>query len=309
MRLLIIVVVALVSGSCQFSGKKDKEPSEPIGVWELLLEKHDLYVRLQPEVDGPSGFIDTDKCDSIHWTALRGVGQGKSAELRAAVEENGKVHRRPLSMKECYPDESNSSIAREAIFYVAIHSLVFNDLELLDRIWAYGKANNWIMGDGVASRTFFTLSAQAQLAQAIRALGGGEKPQAKFPVPRDDGQVDYEAYIQMMGVLLEALSNGGKISQESLDVVIEQSNRQPGNVVYKAMAVRWAGGDREAAAASLSNGAEYPNDRLPTSAEYCDEWLAQRDEGTDGWLPCPAEGRKHSGGDWLLAYWILTHQF
>lgn len=304
-----MMLLTFVLCGCNLSGKKDKEPTPPIDPMADATAKRDLYVSLQPQVDGPSGFIDTDKCDSIHWTALRGVGMGKPAELRAAIEESGQVHRRPLQLAECYPDESDSEISREAILYVGLHALVFNDLDMLNSIWDYGKAHAWIMGRGVGSRTVFTPAAQAVLAQAIRALGGGNKPQLNIPIPRPKGLTDFDAFIQVIEVLMEAKSNGGNISSESRDLLEEQATRQPNNVVYAAMAVRWAGGNPEVAISLLNGNPKYPRDRLPTSAEYCDEWLSQRDEGSSGANPCPDENRKHSGGDWLLAYAILTTAF
>lgn len=300
-----IIIATLLLAGCHISGKKDHQPSPPLSPSADLTTRLNLYLSLQDSVDGPSGFIETDDCDSIHWTALRGVGRLVQANLEAAVEDNGKVHRRPLQLDECYPKHSESTISREAILYATIHSVYFKDLDLLNRIWDYGKSHAWVMGDGVPSRTLFTPAAQAELARAIRFLGGAEHLQVNFPILRPSGLVDFEAFIAVMGVLLEGQIDGA-ISDESVALLKEQAARQPDNVVYAAMAARWAGGNLEVAERLLLSNPQYTADGLPTSANYCSPWLAQNDAATTGALPCPDQGKRHSAGDWLLAYRIAT---
>ncbi len=71
--------------------------------------------------------------------------------------------------------------------------------------------------------------------------------------------------------------------------------------------------EREAAKsealAMLLNEGFFPSDGLPTSANYCTDWLTQRDDDPKDWSPCPDEAKTHSGGEFLFAAALLLGKF
>jgi hypothetical protein len=54
----------------------------------------------------------------------------------------------------------------------------------------------------------------------------------------------------------------------------------------------------------------FPNDRLPTSSDWCTDWYLSESPDGAGLVPCPERNRIHSGGDFLfITRLILEREF
>lgn len=304
-RLVALAVLLVVCSACD---QKPKHPPVPLPADPdaALEETRAVYLSLQPSVADAHGFIETNKCDSVTFSALIGAA-GAAVDVRAAVDADGSMHRLPLEYPECYPERSKSRNSKDVFDAVLVNGLVTGDRALLEQTFAYGKAHGWVMGPGVLSRTFMPTTLRGQYARAIRALGGTEhKPEVSYDQVWTPGLTGYEAHLQVTSILTYGRTFGG-VTDVGLARLREHRFRQPRNPFYAAAYWRYSGDEAAAAEAreSLRNAQWFPPDRLPTSADRCDPWMIQRDDGPD-WLPCPDEARTHSGGDFLLAHAVLT---
>jgi hypothetical protein len=302
MRLLLTILLLAGCGHTQ--------RTEPVGGYQdpELLAKGDFYSSLLPRVSDPDGFIEVDKCDSVHFSALLSAATIKF-NVRAAVDDVGKLHRRPLRYKECYPDESKSENSRDAYLMVLAYILAYEDLDLAETFFSYGQNHSWVMGAGELSRTAFTPNMQAMYALAIQHLGGKSYPERLYKIVLSANQAGYAAHLEVLTVLLLGKING-YIDAHNLGVLKNYYHKQPHNPLFAAAYYRYSGNEeaRMASVATLKDERLFPSDRLPESKDRCEQWLVQRDEGDD-WQPCPEEGRTHSGGDFLFTEAVLAGRF
>ena len=288
--------------------KDDVEPR--LGVEDgPLSAKRELYQSLLPTVSDEDGAVEFDKCDSIHWSALTAAAT-RPINIRAFVDKAGKLHRRPARYAECYPAFSKSENSRDAFLMVLAYAVQWEDLALLEQLFAYGRGHAWIMGKGALSRTVFTPNMQSLYAQAIQHLGGPSHLERLSPVVWTKDGTGFEAHLTVMSILTYGKINGG-ITEKGMEVLEHHWQREPRNALYAAAYYRYSGVEqaRWDAVHALSSNEIWPTDRLPTSAERCEPWLTQRDANGTGWQPCPEEGRVHSGGDFLLAEAVLSGRF
>ena len=272
---------------------------------KALQEKRELYVSLLPTVRDVDGFVEWRECDSVHWTALVGAATGPF-NIRAVIDDEGKLHRRPQRHGECYPKNSKSENSRDAFLMVLAYGLATRDLDLIDGIFRYGKAHNWVMGKGPLSRTFFTLNMRSLYARAVQHLGGKKHQERLLPMAWPSGQTGYAAHLQIVSILVDAKIEGG-ITEQGLKRILEHAQREPKNSLYVAALSRFDSQYAPIATGLLLSEAWWPKDRLPTSADRCEPWLTQRDDG-ESWLPCE-DGHTHSGGDYLFAEAVLSGHF
>jgi hypothetical protein len=78
----------------------------------------------------------------------------------------------------------------------------------------------------------------------------------------------------------------------------EQYNRVPENPLYSYAYHKYHTGDYYDPLELLVSNKYWPAARLPSSIDYCDSWLVQRDPGKD-WQPCD-EGKTHTGGELIF---------
>lgn len=295
MKLLLLFLIGVVSCSCH-----KEEPSEaPLGMDAALAAKAALYTSLAPSTQGQAGFI-TDACDALLFTALGAVGGLPNVDLRAARGPSGAWYRTPA--KDCYPDRSDSSISRDMLLGVMLYAWAFKDLEMADSLYDYGEEHNWVMGQGVPSRTLMTPQLIATLAQLVYKLGGENHDIARrLPVSWSaSGVSDFEAHVQVLHIILRrALYDTIEVSaQEALNA---QASRQPSNPLFQ-----WAAGNVQAATDILKAPLYWPNEQLPTTANRCSPWPLERDSDSSGWLPCPEDPKTHSGADLLFVARLIA---
>lgn len=309
----------VVAGSLLFAAAScghPKDDVEPVlGVEDgPLVAKRELYKSLLPTVSDEDGAVETDKCDSIHWSALTAAATGP-INIRAFLDKSGKLHRRPARYPECYPLFSKSENSRDAFLMVAAYAVQWEDLSLLEGIFAYGRGHAWIMGNGALSRTYFSLNMQALYAQAIQALGGPSHIERLSPLVWTKDGTGYEAHLAVVSILTYGKIHGG-ITEKGMEVLEFHWQREPRNALYAAAYYKYSGVEqaRYDAVFALSSEEFWPADRLPTNADRKEPWLTQRDEG-DSWKPClqddgsPCPLKLHGPGDYLFAEAVLSGKF
>jgi len=280
MKLLLTLFLLL---SCSNPGSKDPSPN----LLTQLKERTELYKEL-----GPTGFIYTDHCDSLLFSALNAVACNERIDIRDAEGEPGEWFRRPA--KDCFPDHSKSTISRDMLLGVILYAVHFNEPDILDDLWEYGSSNNWVMGEGLLDRTLFTPTMIAILAEARYKLSGVDVA-ARHLGQTYDSTPGYRSHLSILKMVikskLEGLSSWDKRNLRKL------KEKNPTNPLIQAMYAKHIGGDYTAALVHLLK--DFPVDRLPTTDDWCSEWRTQLKAGDDFLKPCPGS-KTHSGGDFLF---------
>jgi hypothetical protein len=113
--------IALLAG-CGKHEPEEQDLGERLG---QLQNKAAFYLSQSGYVQDQYGFIYSDQCDSVLFSALYAIS-GANVNLKAAQEKPGKWQRRPIS-SPCYPKDSGSEISRD--MFVGFHEqrLQFGD--------------------------------------------------------------------------------------------------------------------------------------------------------------------------------------
>ena len=182
---------------------------------------------------------------------------------------------------------------------VILYAVHFNEVKILDDLWNYGEANKWVMGEGVIDRTLFTPSMIALLAEARYRLSG------KDVAIRHLGQTydttpGYRTHLSILKMVIKSkLGTLSRWDKRSLKII---KDKNPNNPLVLAMYTKHIGGNYNAAISQLL--ADFPDDRLPTSDDWCSEWRTQLKANDTALKPC-ADGHEHSGGDFLFVAGII----
>lgn len=301
---LIAVGILYLAVSCRGSRTSPKEDMSPQSLRDKVQDKYGLYLSASKSHQDADGFIDTDHCDSLLFSGLYGAA-GADVNIEAARDATGKWHRRPLAHPECFPKDSQSEISRDMYLGLLWYIWEYQRLDLAEDLFAYGEENNWIMGEGLVSRTYFTPGLQATLAELIYRLGG-ENHYVYRSTPQSYAKNDgFAAHLDALHILLRAKMMG-EIEDKALEIVAYNYNRMPSNPLFAYAYHLYVDGDQTYTMGILLNEAYFPADRLPTTHDRCESWLSQRDVGPD-WEPCGLDqsAKEHSGGDFLFVANLL----
>lgn len=251
------------------------------------------------------GFIYTDECDSLLFSSLYAISRGQEFDILAARDSEGAWHRRPAM--DCHLQENGSSISRDMLVGVMAYSLYFHRLDILEDMWQYGNNHNWKMGIDQRlfdTRTILTPNLGGLLARAIKHLGGSNHLESRFP-PVYTSTPGFESHLTLLQIWME-----GRIAREisnramsTLDSILDHS---PNNPLANAMYHKFNDGNQSKATELLLN--TWPQDKLPTSTNWCSRWRTQRADDDSSFEPCPTEGRIHSGGDLLFTIMVITEE-
>ena len=282
-----IILAILGAITCARSGIHE-EPVLPTTM-EVLQGVVDTYRSLM--VPDEFGFIATDKCDSLLFTSLANV----EADLTAAELTPGQYVRRPTAYPDCFTEGlSRSDVSRDMLLGVIYHSYLTSDLPRLLRLWDYGMAHSWVMAQHGGIHAIYGPGDIALLAQTIFILSDGVHDYGARHVitPPAYNVAGYVQHLQAITVWLRREVYGGLLSGE-IALIQRYASENPRNPLFQMVL-----GNHALAAEMLI--AIYPNDRLPTSADWCEPWRIQRVDGDSGLTPCADRGMIHSGGDLLF---------
>jgi len=293
-----LALFLILFGGC---GKKHKEKDggDASGI-DHIKAKRELYLSLYPSVADSNGFIHTDECDSLLFSALSGVGGADVSLSFAEFNSLGEWHRRPSYYPECYPDHSKSTISRDMLIGVMWFAYEHQQLHTLVDLFEYGEDHNWIMGSGDTTRTFFTPNMQATLAELIYQMGG-ENHIVYRNLPRTwkAGLDDYELHLQLLHIELLGRAMG-YISEDMLQVIKTAWGSFPDHPFVKFLYTKYVSPNfLHIVINDLRTDKIWPNNKLPTSQNYSDSWILQRTKDSD-WMPKEGDIKTYSGGDFLF---------
>lgn len=111
------------------------------------------------------GFIETDGQDSLLFSSLN-YGGGQTTNIYAA-RCNDKWSRRPKYYEDGFKsDKTKSTISRDMLLGLMFGAFLRRDFRILYDLFFYGRADNWVMGEGAFTRVVFG-SLEPLLAQVL----------------------------------------------------------------------------------------------------------------------------------------------
>jgi hypothetical protein len=180
------------------------------------------------------------------------------------------------------------------------------DLKTAQELFAYGKKNHWIMGEGDPSRTYMTPGLQATLAEIIYRLGG-ENHIIKRNLPQSwpDNLTDYQAHLHILHLLLRG-DVMGHIDSTMKKSTEKYKYENPNNPLM-VFAYEKYHSDILFVGDLLLENILWPDSGVCTNRDRKEEWVLQRSQffnpNTENpdWLPeLSGEEKPHSGADFIF---------
>ena len=296
---LLLILLLLVSCG-PLHRRREVSPSAP-----NLNERRELYLHLNSAHQDRSGFILTQHCDSLLFSSLNAIGRGERIQITAARDETGQWFRRPLSLPECYlSGESKSTISRDMLIGLLLYLQYFHESTLVSDLWNYGSENNWIMGSGEGINQFATVMSPSLikvLAEMNYKLNGIDSDERQLPdltiFTKDGGYVNH---LNLLYLQLYSEVYGGITTLQQLELQRYVKDIDPNNLLGLSMLSRYSKIPLDMNKLNI-----YPADRLPTTADWCEDWYYQRQTGDMNQLPCEPTA-EHAGGDFLFLLYIIN---
>lgn len=298
-----------------------RAPHHTESVPKAFAEKYANYIEWSKGELDEYGFARG--CDGLLFTGLY-VSAGSDVSDYTQAEDPGSPGRwyRNAERTCGVNGESGSTISRDMLLGLAKALWHRQDVENAKEVLLYAENNNFKMGDGDLSRVMMSPSLYATF-QAIVAKAPGSTvpmpPRVENPDPNAGEmsltqesadalliQTGYRAHLTVVHIYLRGLIYGG-ITELEMRILKAQAERQPRNALYRAVYQRFSNGRQDEAIKLLMDEAFFPSDRLPSTAEYCTDYLYQRDDLAKDWAPCPEEIKSHNGIDWLFAASVVLN--
>lgn len=305
--------------------------------------KFQAYIKLIKGVQDKDGFIESETCDALLFSALVGCVQGVDVNIDAAAAfggpQDGLWLRRPFTCGTCLSDgwsrtlwqrikgcaaavlsmrrvdtptlqalfsQGNSTISRDMLTGLAWYAWCNKRLDIAEGVVRRALKQWGRVGNGDPSKTNIMPGLLATYAWISYKLGGPSRPWLRW-IPADFGSkvTGYQAHLQVLHLLLRA-----RLAKEPLakyaKILNYQAKREPNNALFQYAAMH-AGAAPNSPLWLLSNEKWWPEDRLPTTNDRSEQWLFQRDYGPD-WEPLLNWNLTHSGGDFLFLYALMSGQ-
>lgn len=298
MSLQAILFSCLLAGCA--SAKHDKDPVVGIGDGlDPARIKAAVYLAHAAEAQGDAGFVHLG-CDSVMFTALYAAAGGQ-ANVLAAEGYPGAWYRDPTHT--CYDrGAAASDISEDMLLGIMAWAWQTNQPDVAQRIQDFARSNAFVMGRGDISRTFM----RPALYSTLKGILGSGPPQqtTNVDIPILSG---FAGHLQVLHGLLDASIFGA--SDLGISVFRRQAARQPRNAFFQAVYHLYTDGDQTAAGALLADDMMFPVEHLPTEAEYCEDYLYQRDDAPKDWSPCNEGQKPHSGAELLFTLLVAEGRF
>lgn len=299
--LLPLLILSLAGCGTKHSAHPSSTPLDS------LRGRQQVYMDLAPNQRDADGFIYTNECDSLLFSALEASVPGLgpiNIEAAANPDTPGIWYRRPISTGSCYDSDpiGGSDISRDMLIGLITYANAHHRLDIVEGLWQYGSTHLWKMGrdHAVDSRTILTPNLIGLLARVIEHLGGERHPEVVLPELYST-EPGFVSHLTMLCILLEG-SVHGSIDSSELKALQTIQSQEPNNALANALLHRYTDGDQSVAVALLQ---AWPADRLPNTTDWCEEWKQQRDDQSTSLPPCPDRVRTFSGGDFLFVLAVL----
>jgi len=298
-RKAILLIIAILLVSC-----RPHKLSGPTGSGlDNLRIKKDIYCELSRKNLQEKTYLG-DKCDSLLFTSLYAAVCGE-VDLSSWEDPSvpGKMYRNPE--RDCYPDESKSSISRDMLLGYMTYLWKQRDLTNAAEMISYGKSVTWVMGEYNDAEGLSRVLMTPQLISLLTDIESKLSTGAALRLVGEDDAVlintDFRAHLDVLRIVLSGSVRSG-ISEIERLILKGQSERVRENALFQAAYARYNGGDQTNAVLLLMDENRFPVGKLPDNhTNQCEGYVYQRDPGED-WAPCPdRELHQHDGVDFLVA--------
>lgn len=335
---LIALILAAGMSGCS-SLKKDNEPKAPSEIKAEVVEQLAVYrplIKAQADSHGlmlMGGSIG----DSALFSCLAYAAGAADFDPAVLFTDEG----RPLRHPDIYdnapspgePDYEQgkfTTISKDMVngILMCLHTLGKTDkpkaLALVERMIAYGRSHKenelWAFCTQ-EDRVKYNISDERWFGRCIMTPATSKDTYRIAISLGWECDTDCQIVMNATGINIPSYSSGfeghlavltttrnglvdGAINDNSLRKVLEEAHKaQPRNALYQAAFHLFADGVQDDAYRALGDETLFPKDKLPTSANYCTDYLFQRDEaGNSDWLPCDGSGESEGRGiDWAFA--------
>lgn len=291
MKFLFLLVFVVSCGTSHYS-IKDRGSNQSSN--QELLDKKNNYLELSHDKinsDMKWGWPDNTG-DAFLFTCLYNVGGGES-DFTAAISSSGLPKRNP----EITPKDSKTPWSKDMeiglIWCLYNHPDKAVVAQVLKTHIGYGSSHNWDMcGDAPeykisiidrVSRCKITGGLRRTLYQLLVSLGEKCntkcKTEIKNPLNQDfiSNVSGFEQHLAILHRYLTAKIVHG-LTDSQLNSFRDAVKKEPNNALYQCIYHRFLDGDTSIAANLLLDEGRFPVTRLPSKAEYCTDYLYQRDE-------------------------------
>jgi hypothetical protein len=269
---------------------------------DALREKYATYLELVAQNADSYGFVG-DHCDSLLFTSLA-AHAGLPVNVFQAEKSPGEWIRHPAN--DCYPGTgSDSSISKDMFAGLLVYLSGRGDKASAKRITSYGNAHSWVMGSAKDNTTLLSKCLLSPgLISDFSHLAGLNLTEEHSSDDSIGVQSGYLGHLDVLHLISSASLYSG-LSGPQLSLAKAYCAHSPRNSLYCGVSARFNDGDFSAALPTLLDSSLFPEDRLPSSADRCTDYLWQREDTAADWNACPNEGKTHSGVDFLIAAKVI----
>ena len=275
--------------------------------FQVLLKKERLYRGLAQYHRGDFGFIHTDKCDSLLLSSLIACRKDFPVSLSMSQDANGYFHRLPISLPECYPERSKSSMSRDMMtgyaFYLAMtkkHDEASNTLINLEN-------NDYVMGVGDPSRLILMPTLEKLLAMISKENTLENKMRRRMYVPHPKNLTGYQVKLDLFAIMAIGELQGG-LTEKQMGSVRHYANTIPScPLVMMLLAMYDSKFSLNETIELLNKEAIFPSGRLPTNRDRYVDWFWDAQNPKDLKPDLSVDIQEFSGCDYLFYMWMLKH--
>jgi hypothetical protein len=215
-------------------------------------------------------------CDLALWLGLAKASGVDSIDLSSLEYAPGEIHRRPIATGPCWKDGkdlgSRSTVSRDMLTGYLWGRWVEGDLDAIQRLYDYGKARVWQMGEPKTQPEVFLMQVKVpgggNLLGIICQVLGCEAPAVVYaPVSED-----YAQHLQALGILLFGEVSGSGFTldidglmRKRLEALVEGS---PKDALFQAVLAVYSGDFTAAEDLILDPGYQCPSYVRPLQI-YC----------------------------------------
>jgi len=230
MKLLPILFIILTS--CSYFEKNEEREHGGELPQELFETFQTMHLDVESGLDQVTGWPGVNDCDGTLWAGLA-CSLNMPVKIEFAEYSPGEIHRRPY--KACWNEKdgdvgSKTTISRDMLTGYIACALARNDKPGMERLFEYGKRNEWIMGKPrfFVSRVFLGNNLTGTLARYLDKGGYKHLPTAYPQVFKD-----YERHIQVQAILNE-YKVSGSISDQMIERLKDNAIAEPLDPLFAA---------------------------------------------------------------------------
>jgi len=326
-NLLLLFIVFFMASSC--TRKNSEKKTEDTSDLRALGYQADGYCDLSGPKVMALGYAIRE-CDGAGFTALYDLAcPHVGVDLEKFQDDTGRMHRSPnhttcwdyskTASENAATAGSKAGFSRDHVLMRLIQAWEQKDLAWVSSFIKFTEANSGVICDAVddetkigrclMSPTLMTLlyDAEAKLKD-MPAKVVDQQLAAKLSDSSADGLgivTGSDAHLQVLRLLLKGRMYGALTNLE-VATLKAQAERQPKNALFKAVYHKFTDGDQTVAMGLLKNQNMWPVETLPTTKNFCSDYLWSDDYSEADWLPCDTQDNEWDALDFTLAVWVLT---